>query len=255
VAVDVTAGADYGYAMALQPDGRMIMAGWVGSDFGLIRLNSDGSRDMTFDDQQQNDGLVQIQLGTATDRAYAIALDPSLDPSDPRIVVAGSAGGDFAVVRLNSDGTLDTTFNGTGKRVVNVSNGSGTDEALAVTVREGDGAIVAAGYAQGLFAAAVFNADGTFDTSFSGDGKAYVDFTPTSTAPRPWSFSRTTERFFSVAARWTRAAAEAPTPTAIQSREATTASFSPASIKTAPWTTGAPTTARPATSSDRTARS
>jgi uncharacterized delta-60 repeat protein len=178
VASDVSAGADYGYAMALQPDGKIVMAGWVGSDFGLIRFNADGSRDMTFDDQQLNDGLVQIQLGTATDRAYAIALDSTLDPSNPRIVVAGSAGGDFALVRLNSDGTLDSTFNGTGKQIVNLSNGSATDEALAVTVRQSDGAIVAAGYAQGQFAAAKFNPDGSIDTSFSGDGKAYVDFTP-----------------------------------------------------------------------------
>lgn len=197
MAVDVTADADYGYAMAVQPDGKIVMGGWIGSDFGLIRLNPDGPRDMTFDDgAPAGDGLVRVDLGTSSDRAYAITLDPSPDPANPRIVIAGSSGGDFAVVRLNADGTLDTTFGDvirgtttrTGKKRVDFG---GTDEAYALTIRPTNGKIVAAGYTTNGaprydslgepvptrdFAVVRLTPEGDADASFDGDGRATVNF-------------------------------------------------------------------------------
>ena len=81
--------------------------------------------------------------------------------------------GDFAVVRYNTDGSLDSTFGTSGK--VTTPFGTRDDEAYAITIQT-DGKIVAAGRSSmGAgnfdFALARYNANGTLDTSFDLDGK------------------------------------------------------------------------------------
>src|ERR1700720_846612 len=96
---------------------------------------------------------------------------------DGKIVVAGYAevaGVDqFALVRYNSDGSLDTTLKGSGK--VTTAVGTGTCKAEGVTLQD-DGKIVVAGYSfnaggQCRFTVLRYRADGGLDTTFGDSGK------------------------------------------------------------------------------------
>jgi uncharacterized delta-60 repeat protein len=101
--------------------------------------------------------------------------------ADGKIVVAGRAGrngGRFALARYRPNGTFDPTFGGNGKVVTNFT--AGDDFANGVAVQT-DGKIVAVGQAGGSggrFALARYNAGGTLDSTFNGDGKATVNFGP-----------------------------------------------------------------------------
>lgn len=108
-------------------------------------------------------------IGTGYDEAYSVAIQ-----SDGKIVVAGygvfGSGGDFAVVRTNSDGSFDSSFNGTGK--VTTPIGSSLDQAYSVALQS-DGKIVVAGFSLGSnldFAVVRYKSDGCLDTSFNGTG-------------------------------------------------------------------------------------
>ncbi len=167
-------GNDYVRSVAIQADGKIVAAGYsqIGSnnDFALASYNADGSLDTTFD----GDGKVTTAIGTSTDQAFSVAIQP-----DGKIVVAGyssnDSGDDFALARYNTDGSLDTTFDGDGKVTTDI--GTSTDWAFSVAIQP-DGKIVTAGYSIGttidvpiVFALARYNADGSLDTTFDGDGK------------------------------------------------------------------------------------
>src|SRR5207247_1649268 len=100
---------------------------------------------------------------------------------DGKIVVAGysynGSNDDFAVARYNTDGTLDTSFDGDGK--LTTPFGGSDDIGFAVAI-QGDGKIVVVGRtfngSNWDFAVARYNADGSLDTSFDGDGKLTTTF-------------------------------------------------------------------------------
>lgn len=98
--------------------------------------------------------------------------------ADGKIVLAGRTGGNggrFALARYNTNGTLDTTFSGDGK--VRTDFGNGLDAAHGVAL-QANGKIVAAGHANfHRFALARYNANGTLDSTFGGDGKVATNFT------------------------------------------------------------------------------
>ena len=166
----VGSGSDYAYGVAVQPDGKIVVAGYTtltNNDFLAIRYNTDGSLDTGFG----GSGMVITAVGTSTDNGIATAIQP-----DGKIVVAGYAWSnstnDFALVRYNPDGSLDRTFNGDGKRISPI--GDGNDYCYAVAVAP-DGKIVAVGSANNGsvddLAVARYNADGTPDTAFANHGK------------------------------------------------------------------------------------
>jgi len=172
-------GDSYGFAVALQADGKIVVAGraYNGSDYdlALARYNSDGSLDTSF----SGDGEVTTDFGSGDDWGHAVAIQPA----DGKIVVAGTASyngsnADFALARYNGDGSLDTSFSGDGK--VTTDFGSGIDCIYAVEIQPADGKIVVVGDASNGsnfdFALARYNSDGSLDTSFSGDGKVTTDF-------------------------------------------------------------------------------
>ena len=111
-----------------------------------------------------------------TSIGFAIVLQ-----ADNKFIVSGQAVPmtnffDFGLVRYNADGSLDTTFGNGGKVSTNFEFGA--DVAFAVKV-QADGKIVAAGVKGGtstLFGLARYNANGTLDPSFSGDGKVETFF-------------------------------------------------------------------------------
>jgi uncharacterized delta-60 repeat protein len=161
-------GGDSAAAVALQPDGKILVAGYTVAGMNnnaiVYRLNPNGSFDASFG---QN-GTRQIVSSTG-EGARALALQP-----DGKIIVAGDGGDDAVVYRLNSDGSNDQTFNGTGRLGI-----AGSDFANAVALQP-DGRIVLAGRmpdAAGKSDAAIYrlNPDGSFDSTFNGNGRLGID--------------------------------------------------------------------------------
>ena len=169
-------GNDQAWGLALQDDGKIVLAGRADTghsyDFAAVRYNSDGSLDPTFAD----DGRVTVDFG-ADDYGYDLAIQP-----DGQIVLVGSAGvgrsNDFAMVRLNSDGSFDPTFADDGQ--VTTSAGPNSDaQAWSLAIRD-DGKIVLAGHIYNGhdddFATLRYHSDGRLDTAFAAGGIALTDF-------------------------------------------------------------------------------
>lgn len=154
----ITNVADIPYDATMQADGKIVMVGetlWDDTtfmsgrsdkDFGVARLNSDGSLDATF----AGDGTLAIDFGLEQDVASGVTTDEC-----GRIVVAGSTGDGFgpgsignaadqlAVARVWPDGNLDTTFGIDGRYTDAV--GTVDDVAGSVAIQPSDNKIVVAG--------------------------------------------------------------------------------------------------------------
>jgi uncharacterized delta-60 repeat protein len=186
VTIDVSAGFnDECYAIALQPDGKIVLAGWsyVSGSFGnvtVVRLLTNGTLDSSFD----GDGIATMDLSTGGDVGKAVTIQP-----DGKIVVAGyaynGANLDVAVARFNANGSPDAGFNGTGFVMTPV--GSSDDVANGVAIQPNNGTImnpdkiVVVGYTETSSTQADvlvmrYNLNGTLDTGFDGDGIATTDF-------------------------------------------------------------------------------
>jgi len=181
------------YGLAIDPSGRVVLGGIVdggaatGTDFAVARLTRDGQPDTTFSFDGKT--TVAVAPGNTSDFSFNTIVQ-----SDGKIVVIGegadtadpSDDSDFKLVRLNTDGTLDTTFSGDGKAHINFDlGGSNADRALdGVQLANGKLVIVGSAEVDGQgtdFAVARLNADGTRDTSFNGDGRVtfHFDLDPT----------------------------------------------------------------------------
>jgi len=110
-----------------------------------------------------------------TDIAKAITIQ-----TDGKIILAGTSNNNFALVRYNTDGSLDTSFSGDGKVTTDFASG-GIDSANSILYMP-DGKIVVAGTSnqggQDLFALARYNTNGSLDTTFGtlGNGRVYTAF-------------------------------------------------------------------------------
>jgi uncharacterized delta-60 repeat protein len=181
-------------AIAIQQDGKIVVAGDTTSNTGngsqnmvVARVNANGSLDATFGAGNADgtpDGVVSLSLGAGNDEAKAVAIQ-----ANGKIVIAGNTIGsdnssNIAVARLNGDGSLDATFgvgnaDGTPDGVVAVSLSNGDDKAKAVAL-QADGKILVGGVTVGSddssnVAVARLNSDGTADVSF---GAGTADGTP-----------------------------------------------------------------------------
>jgi uncharacterized delta-60 repeat protein len=169
VTTNFTAENDVAKGVAMQDDGKIVGVGQAGNGprFVLARYDPDGSLDPSFG----GDGKVSTSFATkGGDAASSVAIQ-----ADGKIVAAGTAHTyctceKYAVARYNSDGRLDTSFGGDGKVTVHFKGGG---EAGATAIGS-DGKIVVVGGSVpdvDKFQVARFNADGTLDTTFGGDGK------------------------------------------------------------------------------------
>ena len=174
VTTDFSGHGDIANAVAVQGDGKIVVAGFataasgIGSDFALARYNPDGTLDSSFD----GDGTVTTDFGALSDDdARALVIEP-----DGRIVVVGTAGEDIALARYMPDGKLDTTFGSGGTKITDL----GFDDVATGVALTPDGKIVISGYTIGAklnndFLLARYNTDGTLDTTFGTGGTVKTD--------------------------------------------------------------------------------
>jgi uncharacterized delta-60 repeat protein len=171
-------GTEVANAVAVQPDGKTVLAGkFTGAseiDFVVARLNPNGSLDTTFGG---GDGFVTIDFAGPDE-----ALDVALDSASKIVVVGTSSTGaagsnvrNFAIARLNTNGTLDTTFSSDGKQTVDFGS---NDDATSVAIDSAS--IYVGGYMDlgttGDFALAKLTSAGALDTTYSADGKVNFAF-------------------------------------------------------------------------------
>jgi uncharacterized delta-60 repeat protein len=160
-------------ALAIQPDGKLVAAGYNADDFALARYHPNGTLDQTFG----SGGKVTSDFSSSRDSIFALIIQP-----DGKLAVAGmtqamgSSVADFALARYNPDGTLDTSFGSGGKVVSDLT--PYTWDAASALVLEADGKLVAAGNSSGGFALARYNRDGDLDTSFGAGGKVITYVNP-----------------------------------------------------------------------------
>lgn len=185
VTTDYPGGSDEAHSVVIQPDGKIIVAGFAGqnkNDLALIRLNADSSIDTTFG----ANGRAYAGFGFVGPVPIRVALQ-----ADGKILAVASIftdsnsldAADFLLVRFNSNGSVDTSFGNNG--AVSTDFVGKTDLATAVVVQP-DGKIVVAGGTGQTFtfgdfeslpdlAIARYNSNGTLDASFNGNGKLTAD--------------------------------------------------------------------------------
>jgi uncharacterized delta-60 repeat protein len=160
-------------AVLVQPDGSIVVAGYTGSTYLIQRYTAAGVLDTGF----SGDGKETANFaGTKYSEIQAMVRQ-----SDGKLLVAGnvyqgSNNYDFAVARYNTDGTLDTTFNTTGKQVFSYN---AYDHITDIKVQS-DGKILLAGYTGSSSSSTDgvlvrLTAAGSLDSSFDGDGIARLD--------------------------------------------------------------------------------
>ncbi len=159
-----------------QTDGKLVIAGDASinnaTDFVMARfLSADGAKDTTFG----ADGFATTDIAVGNDTAYAVIQQPS----DGKLVAAGvgavSSNNDIAIVRYNTDGSLDNSFSGDGKQTAAVNLAG--DFALALALQS-DGMLLVAGKttfnSADDIALARFDGAGVLDSSFGVNGKATI---------------------------------------------------------------------------------
>ncbi|MFN2166436.1 MAG: hypothetical protein ACK2U9_09255, partial [Anaerolineae bacterium] len=157
-----------GSAVALQADGKIVVAGSTGAaperNFTLARFNGDGTLDASFG----TGGVVTTDLGEDDTAADVIV------QADGKIVVAGGSGR-LALARYLSNGSLDPTFGSSGTVTTNLPEG-GHGRAVAL---QADGKIVVVGYTTGIispaFVLARYGENGSLDPTFGSSGVAVTD--------------------------------------------------------------------------------
>jgi uncharacterized delta-60 repeat protein len=180
--VNFATGSCYAYDVAVQPDGRVVVAAFgynypsgTGSDHYVLRYNTDGSFDGSF-----GSGGV-ARLGFSGGVPFGMAIQP-----DGKIVVCGDAPfsgqtNGFSVARLTPDGSLDATFGQNGRVVFNFEKGkSATCQTIAL---QSNGFIVLAGKSEGNFAAARLTSFGALDPGFNDTGKLLLKSTRNTIQP------------------------------------------------------------------------
>ncbi|MCU0331193.1 MAG: hypothetical protein MUC47_09510 [Candidatus Kapabacteria bacterium] len=170
---------DAAYGIAVQPDGRIVLAGhtYLNAQYRMFvaRLLSNGALDSTFGVR----GISAVPLGDGDAKGRGLVLLPYGD-----IIVAGVTSREgneiFSVARFRgTDGVLDSTFGDDG--IVQVPMGNAWSAASSVAAHGADG-IVAAGYASvgadNSMAVVRLLTDGTIDSTFGVDGRSLVQFSP-----------------------------------------------------------------------------
>lgn len=153
--------------VSVQSDNKIVVSGFISNgtnnDVAVARLNTDGTFDTTFD----TDGIYTF-ISSSIDNGFTHKIQ-----ADGKIVIVGDTGAttaakNFLIVRLNINGTLDTTFNLTGYAITDFS--SSVDYARDIQILP-DNSILVLGSSAGNVALAKYTTSGALDTSFNTTGK------------------------------------------------------------------------------------
>jgi uncharacterized delta-60 repeat protein len=172
--------SDTAQGVALQPDGRIVLAGASEqpdgrANFAVVRYLANGALDTTFG----SGGQVQFSPAPGFGASDVVL------QADGKILLSGVVSGgagrglDAVVTRLNADGSIDGSFGDGGAKLIDFAGGRNFAEALAL---QADGKIVVAGDAADAtrqdedFALARLTSDGQLDPSFGADGHVRTDF-------------------------------------------------------------------------------
>jgi len=167
---------DAALSMGIQSDGKIVLGGWsyrqVGignaTDIALVRYNTNGTLDTTFG----LGGKVITEVGLNSQANKLLTLDNN------KVVVCGCAYNgsnyDFALVKYNNDGTVDTSWGING--IITTSIGLGNDYAIGLILQSDKKLIVSGSSSdaingtKGNFTLARYNIDGSMDNTFGSDG-------------------------------------------------------------------------------------
>lgn len=165
-------------------DGRILTCGGFATsssqtDFIVAMLTPDGQLDTSFNFNGQVD--VDFSGGDDICNAVLVQQDGKILLIGASTATTGTASSDFAVARLNADGTLDTTFGGgSGRVTIGFDLGDTNTDVAAMAVLQPDNKIVVGGIVATVggfdFAATRLRQDGSRDTSFGSAGRVTVDF-------------------------------------------------------------------------------
>lgn len=179
VVAALDSGGDALSAVALQADGKIVVAGSLihnneKAAFLVARFNSDGSRDSTFG----KNGRVVTTFGDSSAGGNDLVLQ-----ADGRIVVVGVSGAgsaselnDFALARYNSNGSPDVSFGNGGKFKTHFPGVYNTGSEATAVALQSDGKLVVGGSYKnegdlGRFALARYNSNGSLDPLFGNRGE------------------------------------------------------------------------------------
>ncbi|PJA07310.1 MAG: hypothetical protein COX70_07255 [Flavobacteriales bacterium CG_4_10_14_0_2_um_filter_32_8] len=175
VITDINGFHNYASSSVLQSDGKIILTGYTDSsnyqDFAMVRYNNNGSLDNTFG----VNGIVITDINGFNDVATSSALQ-----SDGKILLSGysnnSNDNDFAVVRYNTNGSLDSTFGINGKVITPI--GSSHDNAQSIVIQPDNKIVLAGSSNNGAdydFALIRYKNDGDLDSTFGVNGLVLTD--------------------------------------------------------------------------------
>lgn len=175
VITSINLGSDKAYSTALQADGKILVAGMTtnsltGQDFVCIRYNTNGTLDTTFG----VNGIFTNDFQTGSDDVvYSLALQ-----ADGKIILAGysddGSNKNAAILRLTTNGTIDTTFGNSGKILTDFITNK-ADEIKVVKIHPLTGAIIVGGTSststtQSQAVIARYTSTGALDTTFNTTG-------------------------------------------------------------------------------------
>ena len=168
---------DIANAVLIQPYGNIVACGNVrpsddNSDFGVARYKPDGSLDASFSgDGKANIGFGDFEFCTnlvMQGNKYVLVGGKALD--DP---IFGDFGSESAIARLNSDGALDKSFDGDGKRSLDLSLFS---RARDVAIQSDDKIVMCSGDFDDVGYLVRFLTDGKLDETFGNGGKVFIPY-------------------------------------------------------------------------------
>lgn len=153
--------------VALQADNKILVAGLSDLYLFIARYTVEGALDATFN------GTGSVIFGA--EQFSSISPEELMVQKDGKILVAGNivaeGSTEYAILRYNSDGSLDTSFNPAGEKpgvlITNVGNYGSAVQSLAL---QEDGKIVLSGAVDGRLLVARYTADGHLDITFNGTG-------------------------------------------------------------------------------------
>jgi uncharacterized delta-60 repeat protein len=173
VITDFGGSSEVAEAIALQDDGKLLLAGYYNDKFMVLRYNTDGTLDNTYG----SGGMATANVGVSVCYIQNVVLQ-----DDGKLVAVGMGFNEvsyyaFAVARFNTDGSLDNTFADNGTKLLNV--GDGNDFGSDVDIQS-DGKIIVGGHSwianqpllQYDFAAVRLNENGSIDETFGESGIA-----------------------------------------------------------------------------------